>query len=91
MKRISILPILLLISLFFIIICIYNQKNKKYTIEYTIEPLYDTTTIKTIYDNKDIRKILQLKEKQIQLQINNLEKILTKQTKLVNDLKKALE
>jgi hypothetical protein len=35
MKRISILPILLLISLFFIMICIYNKKNKKYTIDDT--------------------------------------------------------
>jgi hypothetical protein len=61
MKRIPIIVILLLISMFFIMLCRYNQKNIKNEMDKTeIEEPYNTTArISTKYNNKDIRRQIQ--------------------------------
>ena len=61
MKKIPIIVILFLISLFFIMLCRYNQKNVKNEMDKNkIEEQYNTTpTISTKYNNKDIRLQIQ--------------------------------
>jgi hypothetical protein len=61
MKRIPIVVILLLISLFFIMLCRYNQKNVKNEMDKNeIEEPYNTKpTISKKYNNKDIRRQIQ--------------------------------
>lgn len=97
MKKIPIIVILFLISLFFIMLCRYNQKNVKNEIDNKIEESYETTpTISTKYDNKDIRrqnlKEQQLQELQNQLQ-NQLHQLqqLQKQEKQLKDNKQKLQ
>lgn len=99
MKRIPIVVILLLISLFFIMLCRYNQKNVKNEMDKNEieEPYYKTTpTISTKYDNKDIRQ-QNLKKQQLQQLYNQLQQQLKqlqqiqKQEAQIKDNKQKLQ
>jgi hypothetical protein len=98
MKRIPIIVILLLISLFFIMLCRYNQKNIKNEMDKNeIEEAYNTTpTISTKYNDKDIRQ-QNLKKQQLQQLYNQLQQQLKqlqeiqKQEAQIKDNKRKLQ
>ena len=98
MKRIPIVVILLLISMFFIMLCRYNQKNVKNEMDKTeIEEPYSTTpTISTKYNNKDIRQ-QNLKKQQLQQLYNQMQQQLQqlqqiqKQESKIKDNKQKLQ
>ena len=92
MKRIPIIIILLLISLFFIMQCRYNQKNVN-----EIEEPFERSIISTKYDNNNIRQqnlkqqqLQQLQKQQQQLKDNKQKLQLEDQKSKINKMIKEL-